>query len=85
MADKANLNAYEVKGITSSIKFTSRASVCITSRGGEKNFYTVEACEERLIPAVEGVDVAKEKQALWDAVNKECDDQIADILKVYKK
>lgn len=71
---------YEVKGVTSSIKFTSRASVCI-----DKNYYTVEACEERLIPAVEGVDIAKEKAALWDAVNEEVDNQIADILKVYKK
>ena len=75
----ANKVEYEVKGVTTSIKFTSRASVCIN-----KNYYTVECCEERLIPAVDGVDIAKEREALWDTVNTECDNQIADIIKMYK-
>lgn len=71
---------YEQKAITTAIKFTSRASVKVGD-----SFYTVEACEERLIPAVDGVDVEQEKKLLWDAVNTECDTQIEDILKTYKK
>ena len=73
-------NEYEVKGVTTSIKFTSRASVKI-----DNNYYTVEACEERLIPAIEGIDIEEERKALWDCVNTECDNQIADIIKMYKK
>lgn len=71
---------YEVKGITTSIKFTSRASVKIND-----NYYTLEACEERMIPNIEGVDIQKEKEALWDSVNNECDKQTEDILNVYSK
>lgn len=71
---------YEQKAITTSIKFTSRASVKVGD-----SFYTVEACEERLIPAVDGVDIEQEKKLLWDSVNTECDTQIEDILKTYKK
>jgi len=71
---------YEPKGVTTSIKFTSRASVCI-----DKNYYTVEACEERMIPDIEGLDLEEERKALWDTVNEQCDNQIADIIKIYKK
>ena len=77
MADKVK---YEPKAITTSIKFTSRASVCI-----DKNYYTVEACEERMIPDIEGLDLEEERKALWDTVNEQCDNQIADIIKIYKK
>ena len=72
-------NEYESKAVTSCIRFTSRASVKV-----KDNFFTVEACEERMIPAIDGVDLEEEKRLLWDAVNAECDDQIADILKTYK-
>lgn len=72
---------YEQKATTFSIKFTSRASVKVGD-----SFYTVEACEERLIPLdIDGIDVDQEKKLLWDAVNTECDTQIEDILKTYKK
>lgn len=71
---------YEQKAITTAIKFTSRASVKVGD-----SFYTVEACEERLIPAVDGVDIEQERKLLWDTVNKECDLQVEDILKLYKK
>lgn len=71
---------YEQKAITTSIKFTSRASVKIGD-----SFYTVEACEERLIPAVDDVDIEQERKLLWDTVNTECDVQIEDILKTFKK
>ena len=82
---KKKTDEYEVMGKTTAIKFTSRASVCITAKNGDKNFYTVEACEERLIPDIDGVDIEAERQALWNTVNEQCDNQIADILKVYKK
>lgn len=80
MAQKKKNEKYEQKGITTSIKFTSRASVKIGD-----SFYTVEACEERLIPAIDGVDMENERKLLWDIVNTECDAQIEDILKTFKK
>ena len=79
MAASKKQEEYTSKAITTSIRFTSRASVKI-----KDNFFTVEACEERTIPDIEGVDIQKEKRLLWDAVNSECDDQISDILKIYK-
>lgn len=72
------MEEYESVGVTTSIRFTSRASVKV----GE-SFYTVEACEERMLP--EDVDVAKEREALWNTVNDECDNQIQEILKTFKK
>lgn len=69
---------YEQKAITHSIRFTSRASIKI----GE-SFYTMEACEERIIPDIDGVDVEKEKKLLWDELNAQVDDQIEDIKRVY--
>lgn len=71
---------YESQAITTSIKFTSRASVKIGD-----NFYTVEACEERMIPDLDTVDIELERQSLWDTVNNECDQQIQDILAMFKK
>lgn len=70
---------YTPKAITTSIRFTSRASVKI----GEK-FYTVEACEERIIPDIPDINIEEERAALWDTVNAECDNQIEDIMRVYK-
>ena len=71
------------KALTTSIKFTSRASVKI----GE-SYYTVECCEERMIPVIEGieaVDVDEARRNLWNTVNGECDKQIEDILNTFKK
>lgn len=72
--------AYEVKAITKTIKATSRASVKV----GE-SYYTVEYSEERIIPDIEGIDIEKERQFLWEDINAECDNQIEDILKTFKK
>lgn len=72
--------AYEVKAITKTIKATSRASVKV----GE-SYYTVEYSEERIIPDIEGIDIEKERQFLWEDINAECDNQIGDILKTFKK
>ena len=71
---------YEQKAVTTTIRATSRASVKIRD-----NFYTLEYCEERVIPDVEGVDLEAEKRVLWDAVNSEVDKQIEDIYNAVKK
>lgn len=70
--------AYESKAVTTSIRITSRASIKI-----KDNFYTVEFCEERSIPA--DANVEEERKLLWDTANNECDNQIQDILEVYGK
>lgn len=64
---------------TTTIKATNRMSVKI-----DNNFYTVEWCEERVIP--EGMseeDVQKARASLWDTCVQECENQIADINHVY--
>ena len=68
------------KALTTSIKFTSRASVKI----GE-SYYTVEAQEERVIPDIDGIDIEAERKDLWETVNGECDKQIEDILRTFNK
>jgi len=75
----SNENEYQSKAIVSSIKATSRASVKV-----KDSFYTVEYCEERLIPDIEGVDVAEERNLLWDKVNSEVDNQVEEILRTFK-
>ena len=71
---------YTTKATTTSIRATSRASVKIRD-----NYYTVEYTEERTIPQVDGVDLEEERKALWDDVNAECDNQIAEIIKAFAK
>lgn len=73
--------SYESKLKTVSIKYTSRASIQI--RG---NFFTVEACEERVLPEdAEEVDWKQERELLWNTVNGECDEQIAEIQDFFTK
>ena len=72
--------AYEVKGISTKITATSRVAIKI-----KDNYYTVECSEERSIPDVEGVDIEKERQALFDDVNATVDGQIEDIYNTFKK
>lgn len=69
---------YKSKAIINSIKATSRISLKV----GE-TFYTLEYCEERLIP--EGADIEKERKILWDTVNAEVDKQAEDVQMMYKK
>jgi hypothetical protein len=71
---------YESKAIVTSIRATSRVALKI-----HENFYTVEHSEERSIPDVEGVDVEKERQILWDDVNAIVDTQADDILAMLQK
>lgn len=70
----ARSKKYEQKAQTTMIRFTSRASINIGN-----NYYTVEACEERIIPDLPDVDLVKEKKMLWDTVNEEVDNQLLDI------
>lgn len=68
------------KAKTVSIKFTSRASVKVRD-----SFYTVECCEERIIPEdLDEAELAEERAALWETVNTECDNQIQEILHTFK-
>ena len=76
----SNDTNYESKAVTTQIRATSRASVKIRD-----NYYTVEYTEERTIPQVDGVDLEEERKALWDDVNAECDNQIAEIIKAFAK
>lgn len=76
----AKTTNYESKAEITTIKATSRASVKVGD-----SFYTLEYSEERTIPQTDGVDVVKERSMLWDTVNAECDKQIEDVLKSFKK
>ena len=73
---------YEPKAIISKIQATSRMSLKI-SRSGKEQYYTIEYSEERVIPDIDGVDIDKEREALWDAVNEQCDEQAAVIYETF--
>ena len=63
---------------TVSIKASSRASVKIND-----SYYTVEYTEERSIG--EDDNLEEERASLWETVNNECDNQVEDIVKMFKK
>lgn len=69
----------ESKAIITTIRATSRASVKVRD-----NFYTVEYCEERALPNDADINIEAERQMLWDTVNRECDNQIEEILRTFK-
>lgn len=66
---------YESKAITTQIRATSRVSAKIGD-----DFYTLEFSEERTIPDVEGVDLDKERNLLFDDVNYTVDIQLEDTI-----
>ena len=68
------------KAKITTIRATSRASVKVND-----NFYTVEYMEERVLPQDIEYNIEEERKALWDTVNNECDGQIEDIIKTFKK
>lgn len=74
------MEEYVSKAVTTNIRATSRASVKVRD-----NYYTVEYTEERTIPQIDDVDIAKEREILWDCVNNEVDNQIEDIIKSFAK
>lgn len=64
---------------TTSIRLTSRASIKVGD-----SFFTFEACEEKqcapeIAQTLTDDELAEERQALWDLVNNEVDNQIAEI------
>lgn len=67
---------YTSKAITTQIRATSRVSAKIGD-----DFYTLEFSEERTIPDIEGVDLEKERELLWDDVNYSVDTQLQDTIK----
>lgn len=73
------MDGYESKAIITSIKATSRASVKIGD-----SYYTLEYCEERMIPDTDEVDINTERRILWDTVNAEVDNQIAETIVAVK-
>ena len=65
---------------TVSIKFVSRASVCI-----DKNYYTFEASVEKVCPEeYTEQEYDETKKQLWDEVNAEVDNQVADVVNLIK-
>ena len=73
MASKKS-STYTSKAVTNSIQATSRISLKV----GE-TFYTLEYTEQRMIPDIDGVDIEKEREMLWDTVNIEVDKQAEDV------
>lgn len=71
---------YTPKAVTTTIAATSRASVKI-----QDSFYTVEYHEERTIPQIDDVNLSAEREALWNTVNSECDNQIEEIIKTFRR
>ena len=76
----SNVSSYESQASITTIRATSRASVKV-----KDSYYTVEYSEERLIPDIEGVDIKKERELLWDTVNSECDNQIEEIINQFDR
>ena len=72
---------YESKATTTKITASGRRSIGIQNRTSTE-YYTIEYTEERSIP--EDADIEKERTFLWDACNEEVDNQISDILEIYK-
>ena len=78
MAD--NNEMYEPKAQITKIQATSRMSLRL-----KENYFTIEYSEERAIPDIDGVDINKEREALWNVVNGQCEDQADLIYKVFNR
>lgn len=80
MPPKKKIKPYESLAKITVISATSRASIKI-----KDNYFTVEYHEERAIPDIDGVQIDKERELLWNTVNNECDNQIEEISQTFKK
>ena len=78
MPAKKKAATYTSKATITKISATSRISLKIKKTD---TFYTLEYSEERCLP--EGVDIEKERELLWDAVNAEVDKQAEDVKNLY--
>lgn len=75
------MSGYVSKAIPTKIMATSRVALKI-----KDNYYTVEYSEERSInPDDDSVDMEKERELLFDAVNNVVDEQAADIVNTFRK
>lgn len=68
---------YKSKAVIEKIIATSRVAVKV-----KDNYYTVEYSEERSLPTEANPE--KEREILWNDVNKIVDDQVAEILVNFK-
>ena len=71
------MEEYIPKAVVTEISATSRVAIKVRD-----NFYTVEFTEKRAVPDAEGIDIEKERIALFDAVNGIVDAQAEDILRM---
>lgn len=71
---------YEAKATTTKITATSRIAIKVRD-----NFYTIEYSEERAVQPVDGLDLEKERQSLFDDVNNIVDQQAEDIIRTFQK
>lgn len=72
--------SYESKAKITMISGTSKATVQINN-----NYYSFSYSEERQLPEEESVNIAQERELLWDTLNSEVDKQVEQIVKCYKK
>ena len=79
-----NPTKYYPQAIPTTIKFSSRASIKITSNG-QDHYYTVEYGEEREIQDFDEVNLEKERQLLIDDCNAIVDKQAEEIYKTFMK
>jgi len=73
---------YYPQAIPTVIKFSSRASVKITSNG-QDHYYTVEYGEERQITDYDKINIDKERQFLIDDCNNIVDGQVKEIVETF--
>lgn len=78
------MEQYIPKAKPTIIKFSSRASVKITTNG-QDHYYTIEYGEERQIDNFEEVNIDKERQLLIDDCNNQTDKQVEEIIKTFLK
>lgn len=67
---------YESKAVTTTIKVSSRASTKVGD-----NYYTIEYTEERTVTP--DADLDKERDLLWDEVNKQVDNRTLEIFTTF--
>lgn len=73
------MSKYVQQGKTVKISATSKATVQI-----KNNYYSFSYSEERELPEDDcRTNLEKERQLLWDTLNKEVDNQIEEISKLY--
>lgn len=70
---------FKSRAVTTKISATSRVAIKI-----KDNYYTVEYSEERAIPDGAEVDIAQEREVLFEDVNGIVDKQAEEIIKTFR-